>query len=59
MHLAYGCHERVGFESVLTFLPLEVIELIGKHITIRVALHGLCTWYATAIQFAGIRNLVR
>ena len=40
LHLAYACDERVGFES-LKVLPLDVIELIGKHITIRVVLHGL------------------
>ena len=41
LHLAYACHERVGRESFLKSLPLEVIELIGQHMTVRVALHGL------------------
>ena len=41
MHLAYACHERLGCESFLKSLPLEVIELIGKHISIRLAVHGL------------------
>ena len=40
LRVAYACDERVGFES-LKVLPLDVIELIGKHITIRVVLHGL------------------
>ena len=41
LHLAYACHERVGRESFLKSLPLEVIELIGQHLTIGVAVHGL------------------
>ena len=41
LHLAYTCQERVGRESLLRCLPLEVIELIGQHMTVRVALHGL------------------
>ena len=41
LYVAYTCHERVGHESLLRCLPLEVIELIGQHMTVRVALHGL------------------
>ena len=41
LHLAYACHERVGRESFLKSLPLEVIELIGDHLTIGLAVHGL------------------
>ena len=41
LHVAYTCQERVGRESLLLCLPLEVIELIGQHMTVRVALHGL------------------
>ena len=41
LYLAYACHERVGSESLLRCLPLEVIELIGQQLTFRVALHGL------------------
>ena len=41
LYVAYTCHERVGRESLLRCLPLEVIELIGQHMTVRVALHGL------------------
>ena len=41
LHVAYACHERVGRESLLGCLPLEVIELVGQHLTVRVALHGL------------------
>ena len=39
--VAYACHERVGSESLLRCLPLEVIELIGQQMTVHVALHGL------------------
>ena len=41
LHIAYTCHERVGHESLLRCLPLEVIELVGQHMTIPVALHGI------------------
>eukprot|EP01044_Picomonas_judraskeda_P002128 COSAG03_NODE_144_length_11643_cov_6.040454_1_plen_153_part_00 len=41
LHLAYAWHERVGHDSFLKSLPLEVIELIGQHLTISVAVHGL------------------
>ena len=41
LYVAYACHERVGRESLLGCLPLEVIELVGQHLTVRVALHGL------------------
>ena len=41
LHVAYTCQERVGRESLLRCLPLEVIELIGQHMTVCVALHGL------------------
>ena len=41
LYVAYTCHERVGRESLLRCLPLEVIELIGQHMTVHVALHGL------------------
>ena len=41
LYVAYSCHQRVGRESLLRCLPLEVIELIGQHMTVRVALHGL------------------
>ena len=41
LYVAYTCHQRVGRESLLRCLPLEVIELIGQHMTVRVALHGL------------------
>ena len=41
LHLAYTLHDRVGRESLLKSLPLELIERIGQHITIRVAVHGL------------------
>ena len=41
LHVAYTCQERVGRESLLRCLPLEVIELIGQHMTVHVALHGL------------------
>jgi hypothetical protein len=41
LYLAYACHERVGSESLLGRLPLEVIELIGEQTTVLVALHGL------------------
>ena len=41
LHLAYTLHDRVGHESLLKSLPLELIERIGQHITIRVAVHGL------------------
>jgi hypothetical protein len=41
LYLAYVCHERVGSESLLRCLPLEVIELIGQQMTVHVALHGL------------------
>ena len=34
LHLAFACHDRVGCESFLKPLALEVIELIGQHITI-------------------------
>ena len=39
--VAYACHERVGSESLLGRLPLEVIELIDEQTTVLVALHGL------------------
>ena len=41
LHVAYTCQERVGRESLLRCLPLEVIELIGQHMTVPVALYGL------------------
>ena len=41
LYLAYACHGRVGRESLLGCLPSEVIELIGQHLTVRAALHGL------------------
>ena len=41
LYVAYTCHQRVGRESLLRCLPLEVIELIGQHMTVCVALHGL------------------
>jgi hypothetical protein len=41
LYLAYACHERVGSESLFRCLPLEVIELIGKQMTVHVALHAL------------------
>ena len=41
LYVAYTCHQRVGRESLLRCLPLEVIELIGQHMTVHVALHGL------------------
>lgn len=47
LHLAYTCHERIGGESILHCLPLEVIALIGKHCTICVAVLGLVCRPAT------------
>ena len=41
LYLAYACHERVGSESLLRCLPLEVIELIGQQMTVHVTLHSL------------------
>ena len=41
LYLAYACHGRVGSESLLGCLPLEVIELIGQQMTVHVALRGL------------------
>ena len=53
LHLAYACHERVGRESFLKVLPLEVIELIGQHLTIGVALHGLI-WRSASLLSEGV-----
>ena len=53
LHLAYACHERVGRESLLKVLPLEVIELIGQHLTIGVALHGLI-WRSASLLSEGV-----
>ena len=39
LYLAYACHERVGSESLLRCLPLEVIELISQQMTVHMALH--------------------
>ena len=41
LHLAYILHDRVGRESLMKSLPLDLIERIGQRITIRVAVHGL------------------
>ena len=41
LHLACAFHERLGAEAMLKSLPLEVIEQIGKHVSIRLAVHGL------------------
>ena len=41
LHLAYTLHDRVGRESLMKSLPLDLIEWIGQRITIRVAVHGL------------------
>ena len=41
LYLAYACHERVGGESLLRCLPLEVVELIGQQMTVHVVLYGL------------------
>jgi hypothetical protein len=48
LHLGYACHERLGCQSLLKSLPLEVIELIGQHLTIGVAVHGLI-WRSTSL----------
>ena len=53
LHLAYACHERVGRESFLKVLPLEVIELIGQQLTIGVALHGLI-WRSASLLSEGV-----
>ena len=53
LHLAYACHERVGRESFLKALPLEVIELIGQHLTIGVAVHGLI-WRSASLLSEGV-----
>ena len=50
LHLAYACHERVGRESFLKSLPLEVIELIGQHLTLGVAVHGLICRLASLLS---------
>ena len=52
LHVAYTCQERVGRESLLLCLPLEVIELIGQHMTVLVALHGLV--HRTALLSEGV-----
>ena len=53
LHLAYACHERVGRESFLKSLPLEVIELIGHHLTIGLAVHGLI-WRSASLLSEGV-----
>ena len=53
LHLGYACHERVGCQSILKSLPLEVIELIGQHLTIGVAVHGLI-WRSTSLLSEGV-----
>ena len=53
LHLAYACHERVGRESFLKTLPLEVIELIGQHLTIGAAVHGLI-WRSASLLSEGV-----
>jgi len=53
LHLAYACHERVGRESFLKSLPLEVIELIGHHLTIALAVHGLI-WRSASLLSEGV-----
>ena len=53
LHLGYACHERVGCQSILKSLPLEVIELIGQHLTIGVAVHGLI-WRSTSLLSKGV-----
>jgi hypothetical protein len=47
LRLAYTCHERIGGESIPHCLPPEVIELIGEHCTISVAVLGLVCRPAT------------
>ena len=44
---------EVGAEALLKSLRAEVIELIGKHITIGVALHGLI-WRPASLLSEGI-----
>ena len=53
LHLGYACHERLGCQSLLKSLPLEVIELIGQHLTIGVAVHGLI-WRSTSLLSEGV-----
>ena len=53
LHLGYACHERLGCQSLLKSLPLEVIELIGQHLTIGVAVHGLI-WRSTSLLSQGV-----
>ena len=53
LHLGYACHERVGCHCFLKSLPLEVIEMIGQHLTIGVAVHGLI-WRSTSLLSEGV-----